>query len=139
MGRERKFLGCGWAFPPEFTAAGGEVIMRTDEADIHESIGVVLGTVRGERVMRPTFGSDLQALIFEDVTADLITQIQEAVTDALLAHEPRVEVERVDVTDADGHPGQLTVHVGYRVRATNSRFNLVFPFYLNEAQNLGAR
>lgn len=127
------FLGRGWAFPPKFDRGGGQVAMVEGFVDVHESVQVILNTIPGERVMRPGFGCDLHSVQFEEVTPDLSTRIKRLVTDSLLYHEPRIEVETVNLREDTTTEGLLYIELTYRIRAVNSRFNMVFPFYLQEA------
>ncbi|HRI62597.1 MAG TPA: GPW/gp25 family protein [Polyangium sp.] len=132
-GGGQDFLGRGFSFPPRFTKGGEEVEMVSNAADIEQSIRILLGTMRGERVMRESFGCDLAGLLFEEADNLLISRIQRTITDAIVEHEPRVTLDRVDVNEGDRLEGRFDVSVVYTIRATNSRFNLVFPFYLTEA------
>lgn len=131
------FLGRGWSFPPSFNLATREVAMVEDEADIRESLAVLLSTNRGERVLRPEFGFGLQAHVFDAADPTTITHIASKIEDAVLYFEPRIEVERVAI-DASraAAEGVLTVDVAYRILATNSRSNMVFPFYFEEGTNV---
>ena len=97
---------------------------------------VILGTARGERVMRPEFGSRLRELVF--ASAHQLHQEPRRQRDHRCAGEmgaahrrAQRDVPRSNVTDA----GTLVVNIEYRVRATNSVFNLVYPFYLREGSN----
>ena len=127
------FLGRGFSFPPRFTNGGENVEMVSNAADIEQSIRILLGTMRSERVLRESFGCDLAGLLFEEADNLLISRIQRTITDAIVEHEPRVTLDRVDVNEGDRLEGRFDVSVVYTIRATNSRFNLVFPFYLTEA------
>ncbi|MGB1014037.1 MAG: GPW/gp25 family protein [Nannocystaceae bacterium] len=133
MASEAAFLGRGWSFPPRFFGAGAEVAMASGVEDIHESLQVILTTYAGERVMQPNFGCSLDRLLFEELDQSLANQITATITDAILYHEPRIILDRVSVDDSTGVDGLLHIVVAYTVRATNSRYNMVFPFYLNEA------
>jgi uncharacterized protein len=124
-------LGRGWRFPVE-PGATGRLAYDADEAKIQEAVLVVLGTTRGERVMRPEFGSRLRELVFAPLTAATRSLVAGAITDALVKWEPRVDVIGVTVDEQPGDPGTLAVNIEYRVRATNSVYNLVYPFYLRE-------
>ena len=53
------------------------------------------------------------------------------VEDALLRWEPRIDQVEVEVQTDPAKPSFLLINVSYRVRAADSRFNLVYPFYLN--------
>ena len=106
--------------------------MSEFEEDIHESLRILLMTYPGERTMHPDFGCRLRDYCFESYSLRLITLIQSEVRRAILMNEPRVDVENVNVMESEKKE-VLKVEVVYVVRSTNSRMNLVFPFYLNEA------
>ena len=127
----RAFLGVGWAFPPRIEGSGA-VAEAVYEDDIREAIRIILGTNPGERVMRPQFGAGLDAFLFEPVTVATVTRLQRQVREALVTWEPRIDVEEVAVTPQGAPPVVLLVEMVYRVRATNARANLVYPFYLQE-------
>jgi phage baseplate assembly protein W len=127
----RAFLGVGWAFPPRFDAAG-HIAESAYEDDVREAIRIILGTNPGERVMRPDFGAGLDRVVFEPMSVRTMTEVEDRVRDALVAWEPRAEVEEVRVRPQGGPTGVLLIDVGYRVRATNTRANLTYPFYLEE-------
>ncbi len=125
------FLGTGWHFPPSFTDNGQDVWRVADEEDIQQSLHILLTTAQGERVMLEDFGCDLNRFVFEEMDRSLANGLARTVMDALLRYEPRIDVEKVEAVTSETE-GQLLIHVIYRVLATNSRFNLVFPFYQKE-------
>ncbi len=133
MADDANFLGRGWGFPPSFSADGAEVLCVAGEDDIAQSLGLLLATRRGERVMRPDFGCDLNEFLFEEITPGLVGRVRDLVGAAILLHEPRVRLNEVEVSDEQAGDGLLLVQIDYSVRATNSRYNLVYPFYLREA------
>ena len=126
---DKAFLGVGWAFPP---AAHGDVDLAAYEEDIRQAVWIILATARGERVMRPGFGAGLRALTFEPISATTAALVRHHVEEALVRWEPRIDTITVDVS-ADPPRGRLMVDVRYRVRATNTFYNRVYPFYLLEA------
>lgn len=129
---EKTFLGVGWAFPPQADVAG-DIETVAYEEDIRQSIQIILGTVPGERVMRPDFGAGLQALVFEPINTTTIALAQHRVEEALIAWEPRIDQLTIEVT-ADPPQGRLMIDIHYRIRATNTFYNLVYPFYLLEGK-----
>lgn len=133
MKGEHAFLGRGWAFPPTFTRGAADVEMVTNAEDIQQSLRILLGTTQGERVMQESFGCDLHGLLFEEGDQWLMSRIERTVRDAIASHEPRITLDDVKVTGQDVRAGMLTVSIRYTIRGTNSRFNMVFPFYLTEA------
>ena len=130
----RAFLGIGWAFPPRFDADGHAAEAAYDE-DVRQALLIILGTNPGERLMRPDFGAGLDRLVFEPIDAAMPTRVAQLVREAVVAWEPRVDVEAVRATP-EGRPANvLSIELDYRVRATNTRANLVYPFYLQEGSS----
>lgn len=130
------FLGTGWAFPPDFDLEAGTVEMVSDYKDIEQSLNILLSTSLGERVMQPDYGCNLTDYIFESLNSTLIGIIKHNVENAILYYEPRIVAENVDVTAADSFDlieGKFTITVEYSIPQTNSRFNYVYDYYLNEA------
>lgn len=130
------FLGTGWAFPVEFDADAGTVDLVSDYKDIEESLNILLSTSLGERVMQPDYGCNLNDYMFESLTSTLIGIIKHHVENAILYYEPRIVAENVEVTSQDSIDlieGKFTITVTYIIPETNSRFNYVYDYYLNEA------
>ena len=132
---DRSFLGTGWSFPPTFRREWYGVEMLKEEANVHSSIGIILATITGERVMLPTFGCNLQPYVFETMSASTIAMIEKIVHDALVIHEPRIIVEELQSTP-DQAAGKLEININYSIITTNTRYNYVFPFYMGEATNI---
>jgi phage baseplate assembly protein W len=126
------FLGTGWSFPPSFGSGGAEVAMVEGAEDVHQSIQILLATSRGERPMQESFGGSVDTVLFEEMAPALINRVTALVHDAILEHEPRVVLHAVDVQAGD-EAGVLQIRIDYGIRGTNSRYNMVIPFYLNEA------
>lgn len=120
------FLGTGWSFPPTFRNGG--VDLTSDEEDIRASLHILFRTSPGERPFRPTYGLDMHELMFEPLSTTLRTFLTDRVRTALLIHEPRIKVVDLRIDSPDPDDGTLRVVLDYEVRATNSRFNLVFPY-----------
>ena len=123
------FVGRGFAWPLGVDHTGA-LALTSPTADLEDSIRVVLLTAPGERVMRPRFGCRIWDLLFEPVNANLIGLISQAVREALAQWEPRIEVEDVRPVQDDDDAALVRISITYRVRATNSRRNLVYPFYV---------
>jgi uncharacterized protein len=128
----REFLGVGWAFPVSARPDGG-VAMSAYDADVREAVLIILGTMRGERVMRPDFGAGLHELVFEPMNTTTLALAKHHVEEALVSWEPRIDHLSVEVA-AEPAAGRLLIEIAYRVRATNTFYNLVYPFYLMEAR-----
>ena len=127
----KAFLGVGLAFPIA-TAPDGRLAEAVYEEDVRQAILIILGTNPGERVMRPDFGAGLRRFIFEPVSETTLSQIERRVREALIDWEPRIDVEQVLVTSDPGERNKVLIETLYKVRATNTRANLVYPFYLEE-------
>lgn len=123
------FVGRGFAWPLEVDHTGAIRLTQAGDS-LDDSIRVVLLTAPGERLMRPQFGCRIWDLLFEPVNANLLGLIAQAVRDALAQWEPRIEVEDVRPVQDDDDSSLVQITIAYRVRATNSRRNLVYPFYV---------
>jgi hypothetical protein len=134
MATEDSFLGRGWGFPPTFTTAGADVAMAAGVEDVHQSLQILLATQPGERVMQDSFGCDLSGMLFEEVDHAFVNRVKQLVGNAILKHEPRVNLDTVDVSDVDAERGKVVISIEYTIRSSNSRFNMVFPFYVAEAR-----
>ena len=106
----RDFLGRGWSFPIAVDPRTGRIAMVSHEEDIRQSVGLILRTYRGERVMRPSFGSRAADYVFESDAQDFALSVSSELEGALTA----------------------VVEISYTVRSTNNYFNLVYPFHLLE-------
>lgn len=133
------FLGRGWGFPPTFSIQEGgiEMVDGVPSPDrkipiIERSIEVIVQTIRGTRVMQPTFGCNLQPFLMENINLQNSELIRKMIREAITLHEPRIILEDLTLTEAALN-GRLDITVFYRVISTNTRHNVVFPFYLNEA------
>lgn len=136
MAVQKSFLGTGWSFPPQFEKSTATINMTSDEDDVVRSLQILLSTRQGERVMQPTYGCNLDELLFEPLTTTLKTYIQDLIATAILFFEPRIDVNKIDIDEAGELQGKVVVSLEYTVRSTNSRFNFVFPFYKTEATEI---
>jgi len=128
----KAFLGRGFAFPVGVDS-GGAMALAEYEVDIRQAIRIILDTERGERVMRPDFGAGLRALLFEPLNMHTFALARHRVEQALIVWEPRIDSIEVLVS-ADPPRGVMTINVRYRVRSTNTFYNLVYPFYVQEGK-----
>ena len=136
MAVDKSFLGTGWAFPPEFDHLSKTVCMVGEEEDIQESLTILLGTSPGERVMQPTYGCGLRAMVFETITESTVTEIKDIIERAILFFEPRITLTSIDIETVNSADGFLKITLEYTVRATNSRSNMVYPFYFGEGTDI---
>jgi phage baseplate assembly protein W len=131
MSEAHTFLGTGWSFPPTFDNTRAQVAMLSGEDDIDSSLRILLATALGERIMQPKFGCNLSDMVFENLDVTLQTEMKNRIEKAILFYEPRVDLEGIALTP-DERGGLIIIDVRYIVRATNTRGNLVYPFYLTE-------
>lgn len=136
MDNKKSFLGTGWDFPPEFSRGQKATSMISNEEDIKSSLHILLTTRLGERVMLPNYGCNLEELLFQPLNRTLITYVTDLIKTAILYHEPRIDVIKIDISETDPLEGKLTIGIDYRIRATNSRTNVVFPFYREEGTDV---
>ena len=129
------FLGRGWHFPVQFDPRNGATGMVQDVEDIEESLRILLGTRPGERIMLPAYGCDIRRVMFDILNESTLTELKELIREAILFFEPRIALERIDADLADPTEGRLELNLLYTVRATNTRHNLVYPLYLDQASS----
>lgn len=127
------FIGTGWSFPPEFGKNG--VKMSSGAIDIEESLFILLSTKMGERFMNPDFGCDLSIMLFEPIDIDLEKRISDMIKKAILLYESRISVEDI-VFDYQQEKGVVFIDIQYTIRTTNTRTNMVYPYYLTEGTNI---
>ena len=139
MDEQKDWLGRGWAYPVRIDPATGGLATAAYEADIRQSIMIILGTARGERVMRPDFGCGIHDLAFEAIDTALLTRIETEVRDSMTKYEARIEVLNVRADPFQANDGLLLIEFEYRVRKTNQVGNLVYPFYFREGGAADAR
>jgi phage baseplate assembly protein W len=114
------FTGKGWKFPVLPDAGGGLGYVAGQE-NVQQSLRILLLTALGERVMRPTFGCKAPRLVFAPGSVQYLQLLETSVREAVRDWEPRVETRAI-------------VSIAYRIRGSNTRNNLVFPFYLGIAE-----
>jgi uncharacterized protein len=111
-------------------------MMSTEEEDIRESLFIILGTTPGERIMQPEFGCNLKRLVFERIDSALVNDLNDLIYQALLRFEPRVNFITAEIVHRNELDGILQISVHYDIIITNTRHNIVFPFYLIEGTNV---
>jgi len=131
--QEKAFLGRGWSFPVR-SGPKGRIAMAAFEEDIRQAILIILQTDPGERAMRPDFGAGLNALVFEPVNSTTLALVRHRVEQALVVWEPRINLVDIHVTTDPGQRNCVLIAVDYQVRATNTFYNFVYPFYLLEGE-----
>lgn len=129
---EYDFLGRGFHFPVEPDRATGRIREVSAEDDIRQAVDIILSTKKGERIMHPEFGCQIHDFMFGTVDYTSLSLMEQSVRDALIRWEPRIRDNEVKVVSSSETEGVLLVHIGYTVRSTNNRYNMVYPFYISE-------
>lgn len=132
----QSFLGTGWSFPPRFDQVSGCVAMTADEEDIAASLQILFGTLRGERFLNPKYGLNLRELLFEPMSTTMTTFVKDNIRTNILVYEPRIAVENLALDTSRQYEGRISILLEYRVRATNSRYNLVYPFFISDGSEV---
>jgi hypothetical protein len=133
---DKSFLGTGWAFPPEFDPGTRKAKLVSHGADIKESLAILLSTSPGERVMQPTFGCGLSTRMFDNINPGTITLISDIIKRAILFFEPRIRLDNIRVDTQSQYEGLLKIQLEYTIRSTNTRHNMVYPFYFREGTDI---
>lgn len=128
-------LGRGWRYPVQLDDHN-EIALAAGEEDIQQAIWIILSTALGERLMRPDFGCGIHDLVFAPNNTGTAGLARFYVEDALVRWEPRIDLEGVEVQADPTEPELLLISVSYQVRTTDSRYNLVYPFYLTRGVSL---
>jgi len=129
----QKFLGVGWKFPVQLDQERKIGLSRFEEK-VRESVWIILSTAPRERVMRPDFGCGIHEFVFSPNNTRTIGLVEFQVEEALTRWEPRIDLEEVQAQSDPKDPARLLISIDYRVRGTDSRFNLVYPFYLQREE-----
>ncbi|TND09741.1 MAG: phage baseplate assembly protein W [Bacteroidetes bacterium] len=127
------FLGTGWSFPPQFSDISGDVIQVSDLEDIRQSLVILLSTSLGERIMQPAYGCNLRDYMFESMNTTLITYLKSLIYDAILFYEARITVNKLEIDTSSYLEGILNISIDFTVKSYNSRYSIVFPYYINES------
>ncbi|MCP4134498.1 MAG: GPW/gp25 family protein [bacterium] len=128
------FLGAGWCFPFNINTIGN-VELSYFEKSIAESVRLILGTSKGERIMRPDFGCEINDMVFAPNNANTRSLIEYYISEALLKWEPRIDLQKVEAISDPENEARINIGIEYKVREVNNAFNLVYPFYLERGES----
>ena len=128
-------VGVGWRFPilPDET---GSLAYVGNDTNVEQSVKILLLTDLRERVMRADFGCQAPSLVFAPGSVQNLGLLETTVREAIRDWEPRVETESVTAEVDPEDETRVTVQIRYVVRQTNTRNNLVFPFYLGTIERV---
>ena len=129
-----EFLGVGWKYPVQLDRKEGDIALSRYEQDVQEAIWIILSTAPGERVMRPDFGCGIHDYVFAPNNSHTAGLVRFHVEQALVRWEPRIDLQEVLVQADPALPSVLLISIQYQVRTTDSRYNVVYPFYLQREE-----
>lgn len=128
---EHSFLGTGIKFPIQVSEVTGEFVMSSEEESVKESVYIILMTQKGERWLRPAFGSSILSYVFTDISLTRISMMEKEIERTIIDNEPRISKADVDIQPAMDQ-GCLIINLQYTIARTNRKDNLVFPFYFEQ-------
>ncbi len=125
------FLGRGWKYP--VSIENGRIAFSEGEESIKESIRIILGTIKGERIMRPDFGCAINELAFSINNSQTAALVAFHIREALMKWEQRIEVLDVNAYPESEEDNKLNIYIDYMIKTTNTKNNLVYPFYIERS------
>lgn len=129
---EGNITGKGWSFPPRFDKANQELITVTGVKDIEESLRILFGTRKGERVLEPDFGCNISDVIFRNMGLSEKTSLKNRITQAIYQYEARISLNQIEIDSSQIGNGICYILIDFTIESTNNRRNIVFPFFLEE-------
>ncbi|QSA98399.1 GPW/gp25 family protein [Methylococcus sp. EFPC2] len=109
----------GWPLLP-LPDEHGRLVYPDLEDSVRQYIRVILSTRPGEQLMRPDFGGGLDRLVHEPNTLATRRRIRDLVQESLARWEKRILLDRVEVWEVEGEPGEVRVEIEYRLARTGS-------------------
>ena len=125
-------IGTSWAFPPRFNHNSGSADMVTGNTNIVQSLTVLFGTQRGERILEQEYGCDIASFLYRPITSPTASALRNQIRRAITVYEPRIKLEDVILDTSASVDGKITIHLHWLEETTNTRSNMVFPFYAVE-------
>lgn len=129
------FLGRGWGFPVSFDVGSGSVVMVQYEEDVWQSLQILFSTSIRERVLQPGYGCNPEDYVFAPLTVSFLSYLEDLVKKNVAINEPRIRLDELTIVTGQLE-GKLEIHLAYTVRTTNTRFNRVYPFFIQEGTNV---
>lgn len=126
---EKKFLvdeqdkSVGVTFPLRKGNNGYFEVSYTTKEQIKSNIKALLLTEKGERLMQPTFGSDLRKCLFEPMTSNIDILIEDSIMDAINTWMPYVTVESIiyDTSNDLKDRNRIDLELKYSLKYSNSQ------------------
>ena len=98
-------------------------VSYTTKDQIKSNIKSLLLTQKGERLMQPTFGSDLKRYLFEPISSNLDSFIEDSITEAINTWMPYVTVESIiyDTSNDLKDMNRIDLELKYSLKYSNSQ------------------
>ncbi len=129
---KNNITGLGWSFPPAFDLHSKGVKIVTGKEDIDQSLKILFGTKPGERILEQQFGCDINVALFQNISLSEKTFLENTIRRAVITYEARLNVHTIDIDTSQSVDGIIHIQIDFTIRTTNSRHNIVYPFYLGE-------
>ena len=88
-----------FGFNPPFISSNRFISYQEDERLIKNDLKQLLLTSPGERVMRPTFGTNLRKFLMQDISRESLLLLRENILEAITREEPRITVSKLGIID----------------------------------------
>jgi len=103
----------GVEFPLDFSNEGFLRKTKNVRQQVKSNIRNLLLTSKGERVFQPNFGSDLKNILFEQITPQSLSNVEDSIRQSLSTWLPYVRVANLVVVQDDKRPNQVGVSLEY--------------------------
>src|SRR5438445_12008439 len=113
------FLGVGFKFPFS-VGPNGAIQLSRYEANIEESVRIIIGTALGERQMRPEWGCRVHDFVFAPNNTATQTLVGHHIEEALDKHEFRIRTIHVEAPPDPDSAERTLVDLRYEVRTATS-------------------
>ncbi len=127
-----KIIGTGWAFPPSFDSKNCSAAMVTGETNIVQSLSILFGTQRGERILEQEYGCNIASFLYRPITSPTASALRNQIRRAVTLFEPRIKLEEIKLDTDESIEGKITIQLQWIEETTNTRNNMVFPYYAVE-------
>ncbi|MEN0005018.1 MAG: GPW/gp25 family protein [Bacteroidota bacterium] len=127
-----EIIGKGWAFPPSFDPINERAEMVTGLEDIKQSLHVLFSTQPGERVLNLDYGLDLPNMLFQNLSRTQQTMIEQLIKEAIEDYEPRSVLQKTSIDTSQKAEGKVFIQLDFMILKVNTRYNVVYPFFMEE-------
>ena len=104
----------------------GDIALSYDSQAIIRSIRNILSTKKYEKMFNPDFGSNLDVILFENISSLTASALQKEISVAISNYEPRVSMKSVDVSPYPEKNGYSVTLTFYLLNATQPTTVTVF-------------